>query len=104
MLKGLKGSFVNGIKRIKWLAHLFAERLQIEIAVIKLLYQSEGKSRARDDLLRLIGERIIEMKKQSAEDFSNDKVVTDAINQIEQLDKDINTLKDKASEISSVAE
>ncbi|UCE80121.1 MAG: hypothetical protein JSV13_05705 [Nitrospiraceae bacterium] len=104
MLKGLKGNFANGINKIKWLSHLFAERLQIEIAVIKLLYQSEGKSKARDDLLRLIGERIIEMKKQSAQDFSGDKMVTDAINQIEQLDKDINTLKDKASEISSVAE
>lgn len=92
------------MKRIKWLSHLFAERLQIEIAVIKLLYQSEGKTRAREDLLRHIGERIVELNKQSTRDFSGDSVITDAINQIEQIEKDINTLKDKASEISSVAE
>lgn len=104
MLKGLKENFTNGINKIKWLSNLFAERLQIEMAVFKLLYRSEEKNKAKDDLLKTIGKRIIELKDQSEEDLSADKVITEAIIQIEQLEKDINTLKDKASEISSVAD
>ncbi len=41
MLKKVYENFRKGIEKLKWFATLFSERMNIEIAVFKLLYQSD---------------------------------------------------------------
>ena len=62
MLKNVYDSLRKGIERIKWFAALFSERMNIEIAIFKLLYQSEEMSKKREVLLKTIGERVVELK------------------------------------------
>ncbi len=52
----------EGVEKIKWFATLFSERVNIEIAIFKLLYQSDEMTRKRQELLVTIGERVVELK------------------------------------------
>ncbi len=50
-----------------------------------------------------IGERVIELDARSAKSIPKDKVISEAITEIEKLDRNIEELRQKASEISSIA-
>ena len=62
MLKNVYENFRKGIEKIKWFATLFSERMNIEIAIFKLLYQSDEMTKKRETLLKTIGERVVELK------------------------------------------
>ena len=51
MLKKVYENFRKGMEKIKWFATLFSERMNIEIAIFKLLYQSDEMTRKREALL-----------------------------------------------------
>jgi len=102
MLKNVYENFKKGIEKIQWFATLFSERMNIEIAIFKLLYQSDEMSKKRDALLRTIGERVVELKGHSEKNIFRDSDVSVALEEIEKIDKNINELKYKASEISRV--
>lgn len=102
MLKRIIGNFKDGLARIRWFASVFAERFRIEIAVIKLMYRSDEMERRRQELFRTIGERIYEVKGNPEKNVFRDKVIVDAMEDIEKMDKDMEELKEKASEIHSV--
>ena len=76
--------------------------MNIEIAIFKLLYQSDEMARNRKTLLTTIGERVVELKGQSEKSIFRDSVVVEALVKIEQIDKHINELRHKAGEISRV--
>jgi hypothetical protein len=103
MIKGIRENFRKGLDRLKWFASLFSERLKIELVVVRLLFESEEKSKIREELLRTIGERVLELEKSSNKNIAKDRVIADARAEIDKLDKDIDELKQKASDISSVA-
>ena len=103
MLKNVYENLKNGIGKIKWFATLFSERMNIEIAIFKLLYQSDEMAKKREVLLKIIGERVIELKGHSEKNIFRDSDIAGALEEIEKLDKNINDLKHKASEISRVA-
>jgi len=102
-LKNVYENFKKGIEKIKWFATLFSERLNIEIAIIKLLYQSDEMSKKREALLKTIGERVVELKGHTEKNVFRDNDIAGAREEIEKIDKNINDLKYKASEISRVA-
>ena len=102
MLKKLYENFRKGTVKIKWFATLFSERMNIEIAIFKLLYQSDEMSRKREALLKTIGERVVELKGHSEKNIFRDSDIEEALEEIEKIDKNINDLKYKASEISRV--
>ncbi|MFZ2196875.1 MAG: hypothetical protein WAV13_04015 [Thermodesulfovibrionales bacterium] len=102
MLKNVYGNLKNGIGKIKWFATLFSERMNIEIAIFKLLYQSDEMAKKREVLLKIIGERVIELKGHSEKNIFRDSDIAGALEEIEKLDKNINDLKSKASDISRV--
>jgi hypothetical protein len=101
MLKRLYDKFRAGIERIKWFAALFSERLKIEIAIFQLLYKSEEMEKRRDALLRTIGQRVVELKGHG-DKITRDSAVSDALEEIEKIDRNITDLRLKANEISRV--
>jgi len=103
MLKNVYENFKKGIEKIKWFATLFSERMNIEIAIFKLLYQSDEMAKKREALLKTIGERVVELKAHSEKNIFRDSDIVVALEEIEKIDKNINDLKYKASEISRVS-
>jgi len=102
MLKNVYQNFKNGIEKIKCFAALFSERMNIEIAIFKLLYQSDEMTKKRETFLKVIGERVVELKGHSEKNIFRDGDIAGALEEIEKIDKNLNDLKVKASEISRV--
>lgn len=103
-MKKIIEDFREGIGKIRWFSTLFAERLKIEIAVFRLLYESDKMGKTRDDLLKKIGERVIDLKAQTDKNILRDSVVAEAIAQLEQIEKNMEETKSKVSEIGRVTE
>lgn len=102
MLKGLSDNFNKGIDRIKWFSTLLSERLRIEVAVIKLLFQSDKMEKRMEELFKIIGQRVVELKGQPEKNVLKDETILHAISQADSLRQQIDELKQKASEISRV--
>jgi hypothetical protein len=100
MLKRLKKDFDRGIEKIKWFSTVLSERIKIEFLVVKLLFQSDNMEKKRDELLRKIGERVYELKGNSDRNVLKDRVISEALNEIEQINSEIDSTRKKASEIS----
>jgi hypothetical protein len=103
-VKKIIEDFKKGIEQLRWFSTLFAERLKIEMAVFKLLYESDKMTRMREEMLRKIGERVVELKSHEGKNILRDTVVAEAVHEIEKLEKSIDDLKNKVSEISRVTE
>ena len=101
-MKKIYENIRHGIEKIKWFATLFSERMNIEIAIFKLLYQSNEMARNRRALLNAIGERVVELKGHSEKNIFRDSIVAEALEEIDQIDKNINEIRHKAGEISRV--
>ncbi|NWF51721.1 MAG: hypothetical protein HXY47_01390 [Nitrospirae bacterium] len=101
MLKRLKENFESGLEKIKWFSSLVSERIKIEYSVIKLLYQSEQMEKKKDELIKKIGNRVYELKGYSDVRVLKDGIISEALSEIEKIDRDIESTKKKASEISS---
>jgi hypothetical protein len=102
MLKRLKGNFESGVERIKWFSSLFSDRIKIEYSVIRLLHQSEQMEKKKYELMRTIGNRVYELKGYSEGHILKDGIISEALSEIEKIDKEIESTKKKASEISSI--
>ena len=102
MLKRVYENFRRGVEKIKWFATLFSERINIEIAIFKLLYKSDEMARKRQELLVTVGQRVVELKGHGDKLVFQDSVVAGALAEIEKLDNNIAELRQKASEISRV--
>ncbi len=104
MWKKIKNNFNSGIERIKWFSSLLSERVKIEFSVIKLLSDRDKKEKDRAEKMRLIGERVFELREQQDKNILKDKVIASSIDEMEKLDSEIEDIKKKVSEISKVEE
>jgi hypothetical protein len=102
MWKRLKDNFDTGIEKIKWVSSLFSDRLKIEVSVMKLLYQSDEMAKKRDGLMRTIGQRIYELKEYPDRYILKDRVIMEALSEIEKINNEIDVTKKKASDISRI--
>jgi len=102
MLKRIYENFKKGIAKIKWFSALFSERMNIEIAIFKLLYQSDEMAKKREEHLKTIGERVVALKEHGEKSVFRDSVVVEALDEIEKIDKNIDDLRHKASELGRV--
>jgi hypothetical protein len=102
MLKRVKDNFESGVEKIKWFSSLLSERMKIELSVMKLLLQSAQMERKKDDLLKTIGRRLLELKEQSDRDIMKDRAIAEAVAEIEKISDEIETIRKKASEISKI--
>jgi seryl-tRNA synthetase len=104
MIRRLKDNFESGIEKIKWFASLLSDRLKIELSVMKLLHESEQMEKKRDELVKKIGRRVLEMKEHADRQVLKDSVIMDTMSEIEKIDQEIEQTRKKASEISSTVE
>lgn len=103
MIKRVSENFMRGLVRIKRFAVIFSERLKIELAVVKLLYRSDEMTRKKDELLQKIGQRVYEMKGHPEKMFLSDRLVAETIAEIDKIEKDVEDLKQKVSEMSGLS-
>lgn len=103
-MKKIIADFRRGLERLRWFSSIFSERLRIEMAVIKLLFESDKVSRTRRELLMTIGERVIDLKSHHDKNILRDSVVSAAVAEIEKLDRQIDDIKTKVSEIGRVTD
>ncbi len=104
MYKRLKDSFYSGLEKIKWFSSLVSDRLSVELTVIKLLYQSDQMEKKKDDLMRAIGLRVFEMKNSTDRQILKDRIIEEALAEIERISLEIEQTKKKASDISKIEE
>ncbi len=102
MWKRIKNNFDAGIERIKWFSSILSERMKIEFSVIKLVSDRDKKEKDRAEKMRLIGERVFELREQHDKNVLKDKVITSAISEIGKLNSEIEDINEKVSEISKV--
>ncbi len=96
--------FRKGLERIRWFATVFSERIKIEIAILRILWESDGLAKTRAELLKKIGERVVELKGHQDKDILRDSVIAEAVAEIEKLEKTMDDLKNRVSDIGRVAE
>jgi hypothetical protein len=68
---------------------------------MKLLYQSEQMKKKKEELMKTIGERIYELKGHPDRYVLKDRVIADALDELDKINTEIESAKKKASEISS---
>jgi hypothetical protein len=102
MLKRLKNNFDNGIEKIKWFSSLISDRVKIEYLTIKLIYRSEQMTKKKDELIKTIGQRVYDLKAYSDKYILKDSVITEALSEIDKINKEIDLTKKKASDISRI--
>lgn len=100
----IKNSLNSGIKRLKFLSSIIAERLKIELSVIRLLDEQNDKQKEIAEKMRIIGQRVFELKGSAEKDVFKDKTINETIAGIEKLNADIEDIKNKVSTISSIAD
>ena len=101
MWNRLKNNFDTGIEKIKWFSSLLSDRLKIEISVTKLLYHSDQMGKKRDKLMETIGQRVYELKGHPERYILKDRIIMEALSEIDKINNEIDVSKKKASEISS---
>jgi len=101
MYARIKQDIETGLEKFRWFATLFSERVRIEISVFRLLYQSEEMKRRRNELLRQIGEEVYALRGKDKNIYAN-KDIAAALRKIEQLEPEIQSTIDQASEISKI--
>lgn len=103
-MKKIFEDFRKGIEKVRWFAKLFAERLKIEIAVFRLLYDADRMNKTREKLLKKIGERVMELKGHDDKNIFRDTTIAEALGEIEKLEKNMEETRAKVSDIGRVTE
>ena len=104
MLKRIKDSFDSGVEKIKWFSSLLSDRVKVEVSVLKLMYQSDQMERRKDDLMKTIGRRVHELKEYPDSQILKDRIIDDALVEIEHIICEIEQTRKRASEISKTEE
>jgi hypothetical protein len=102
MLLRLKKSLEDGVGRIRWFSSLLCERLKVEIAVIRLLRESDDLEKRRREFVNDIGERVYELRGRSELDLLMDPKIKGTLKELESLDGELEEMKSRVSEISRV--
>ncbi|GAB4488247.1 MAG: hypothetical protein OHK006_18420 [Thermodesulfovibrionales bacterium] len=104
MLNRVQENFRNGIDRLKWFSGVFADRLKVEIALVKILYRSNEMRKTRDELLRRIGERVVELSGHPDKQVLKDTGIAEALAEIGKIDREIEECRQKADELGRAAD
>jgi hypothetical protein len=102
MLASIKKSFDAGVEKIRWVSTILSERMKVEVAVVKLMTESNGLEKEKDELVRAIGGRVYELRGRGEIDVFADGKVKKALSELEKVDSELRELKDRASQIGTV--
>ena len=102
MLRQISAGMTAGIAKIKWFFSIVAERIKIEIAVVRLLGRSEKYESERKELLVAIGERVNELKSGKQMNVYQDEIIKESLKKLVALEEEISKLRKEAEEISAL--
>ncbi len=102
MLRKISAGMTAGIAKIKWFFSIVAERIRIEIAVVKLLSKSEKYESERKELLVDIGERVNDLKRGKQMNVYQDEIIQESLKKLDALEEKISHLRKEAEEISAL--
>lgn len=102
MWKKIRNNLDSGIGKIKWFSSLLNERVKIEISLMKLIYQSTELEKKRTDLLKAIGERVLELRNNPEKQVLRDHIILETLDKLEKLDVEMEDLRKKVSEVGRV--
>lgn len=99
MLYRIKKSLDDGWGKVKWFASILSVRLNVEMAVIKLLRESANLEKTRDTLVSDIGQRIFELRRSRELNVFDDAKVAASLRELESVDEELEQLKSRVTEI-----
>lgn len=102
MWKRVKDNLESGTAKVQWFSSLINERVKVEIALVRLLYQTSELEKKRAGLMQTMGERIFELKNTSERNVLRDPVIIDVLGKIEDLDAEIEENKIRVSELDRI--
>ena len=102
MWKRVKDNLDSGTEKIRWFSSLLNERVKVEISLFRLLSQSSEMEKKRAELMKLIGEKVFELRKRQERHVLKDPVILEAMDDLERLEAEIEDTKKKASEIGKI--
>lgn len=103
-MKKIIEDFRKGLERVRWFSTVLSERLKIEIAIFRLLYESDRMAKTRRELLIKIGERVMELKDHQDKNILKDSFIAEAVAEINTIEKTIEDLKTRVAEMGRVSE
>ncbi|MBI4823129.1 MAG: hypothetical protein HY805_02720 [Nitrospirae bacterium] len=101
MFEKIRDNFVSGIERLKWFATIFSERVRVEVSVLRLMNEHRVVESKMNDALKALGMRVFELRNQEGVDMLKDGKIKDALKDIEKLNKDMEELTHRVSEVQS---
>ena len=101
MIDNFKGSWDKGLEKVRWFSSVFNARVKVEIAVMKLIKEAKDLEGRRDVIFRSIGERVYEIKDREP-GFLKDPKLRQSVDELQDLERTINEIKEKASEMGRV--
>lgn len=104
MIVRLKRSFDAGVEKVRWFSSLISERLKVEVAIVKLLWESNDLEKNRAALKRSIGERVFELRGRQDVNLLKDTKIRQALAELERLETELKDIESKVSEIGKVEE
>lgn len=102
MLKRVSVGITSGLAKIKWFFTIIAERIKVEIAVIRLMGRSEKYELDKQKFLITIGERVSELKESRRANVFEDDTVSEALKKLEEIETEISQLRKEAQEINAL--
>ncbi len=99
MLYRIKNSLDEGWGKVKWFASILSVRLNVEMAVIKLLRESADLEKTRETLVSDIGQRIFELRKSRELNVFDDVKIAASLKELESVDEELEQLKSRVTEI-----
>lgn len=102
MWKKVKDGLDSGIEKVKWFSTLLNERVKVEISLFKLLHQSAEMEKKKAALLKIIGEKVFELRSLPEKQVLSDPAIREAITDLEKLNAEIDDVRKRASEIEKI--
>lgn len=102
MWNKIRDSLERGIEKIRWFSALLNERVKVELSVFKLINQSREIEKKRDEILRAIGKRVLELKDKSEKNILRDPSLMELIEQLKTIDSEIEDIREKVLELSKI--
>ena len=100
MLRKLSLNITSGIEKIKWFFSIIAERVKIEIAVVRLLGKSEQYEKEKQNILIAIGERVVDLRDSKTVSVHDDAVIRESLKELDNLEEKLTVLRQEAHDIS----
>ena len=97
----IRKSLDDGLEVVTQVAAALSERVRIESAVARLMFDKGGMERKVDRLYRRLGDRVFHLWRQGEGGLMDDAEVRDALRDIDRLKDELDSIRGDISNIST---